>query len=484
MDREQLADRLGRLRRLPCLRRDAPSHAAEESAANERASEARQSLARRDERRRERASTKPERESAEPFAGANVEAATFDQASGIDVAASRPRVSEGLPPDLERFERGASSLLARRTTYERAHRHGARDLAAIAHADARAFSLMTRDPLLADIDLSRALYLDTETSGLAGGVGTYVFLVGLGSFTEDGFEVWQGFLDDPSREASLLEEAAARVSAAPAIVSFFGKSFDRHRLEDRMRCLGIKPPFAGKAHLDLYHPLRRLYRRAFADHRLRTLESALCGVEREDDLPGAFAPAAWFDFIAGRPHRLEGVFRHNRDDVLSLVTLAAHLGAALQRDADPTAAEHELRAARAAETMRALVRAGDARAALRIADEVLAHHELANERVRELRVLRTLIACRVEEPALSAPVLRELCGADEDHHTAGLLLVLARLEERALADPRAALATAHRGAQVSARRHTGRELARFERAFESVRKRAERRLAALARKLA
>src|SRR5262249_35228449 len=61
------------------------------------------------------------------------------------------------------------------------------------------------------------------------------------------------------------------------------------------------------------------------DARLRTLERELCAVEREDDLPGSRAPAAWFDFLHGRPHELEGVFRHNRDDVLSLVALAAHL---------------------------------------------------------------------------------------------------------------------------------------------------------------
>jgi uncharacterized protein len=188
---------------------------------------------------------------------------------------------------------------------------------------------LARDPALAGIDLGRALYLDTETSGLSGGAGTWVFLVGLGSFRDGAFEVWQGFLAEPADERELLAETAERIRSASAIVSFFGKSFDRHRLEDKMRIHGVEPPFAGRPHLDLYHPLRRLYGPALPDGRLKTVERALCGVEREDDLDGSRAPAAWFDFLHGRAGEIEGVFRHNRDDVLSLVTLAAHLARTL-----------------------------------------------------------------------------------------------------------------------------------------------------------
>jgi hypothetical protein len=229
-------------------------------------------------------------------------------------------------------------VLARTTAYASAHAHGGWTLGEAKGADARAFGLLTGDPALAAIDLARALFLDTETSGLSGGAGTWVFLVGLGGFERAArgssrFVVWQGFLAEPAAERDLLLEVARRIRDASAVVSFFGKSFDRHRLEDKMRIHGIEPPFRAKPHLDLYHPLRRLYRPrsggGLEDGRLRTFERALCGVERTDDLPGSFAPAAWFDFLHGRAHNLEGVFRHNLDDVLSLVTLAAHLSRAL-----------------------------------------------------------------------------------------------------------------------------------------------------------
>lgn len=246
------------------------------------------------------------------------------------IATERARAELGLgdPADLTIQSSDRGELLARVRRFAREHRHGDFSLSEVRAARGADFELLTGHAQLAELDLERALYLDTETTGLAGGAGTYVFLVGLGSFEGSEFQLWQGFLRHPAEERALLAECAERIAASAGLVSFFGKSFDRHRLEDRMRVHGLSPPFARVPHLDLYHPLRRLYRGAYADTRLQTLERELCAVARADDMPGSLAPAAWFDYQAGRPHRLEGVFRHNQDDVLSLVTLAAHLGRA------------------------------------------------------------------------------------------------------------------------------------------------------------
>ncbi|MBL8862592.1 MAG: ribonuclease H-like domain-containing protein [Planctomycetes bacterium] len=261
-------------------------------------------------------------------------AALVASAAGDDLASGPPprALDLGRPARLAPTARGA---LARTSTFARDHAHGARSLAEGLAYDPALLAASAKDERLAGLDLSRAVYLDTETSGLSGGAGTYVFLVGLGTFGPLGFEVWQGFLADPGDERALLAETAERIAAASAVVSFFGKSFDRHRLEDKMRMHGVTPPFAALPHLDLYWPLRRLFGGRFENGRLKTLERELCGVVRDDDLPGSFAPAAWFDFLGDRPHRLEGVFRHNLEDVLSLVVLLPHAAQPLPERTKP-----------------------------------------------------------------------------------------------------------------------------------------------------
>jgi len=220
------------------------------------------------------------------------------------------------------------SFASRSTAFASEHEHGSWRLGDVLAAPGAEFAWLTRDAALADIDMQRAVYLDIETTGLSGGAGTIPFLVALGRFEGERFVLWQAFLRHPGEEAAALEEVAARIAASSGVVSFFGKSFDRHRLEDKMRMHGVTGPFGGRPHLDLYHPLVRLYRGAYGNGRLATFERELCGVERGFDLPGSLAPVAWFDFLARRPHRLEGVFRHNALDVLSLVVLAAHLSRA------------------------------------------------------------------------------------------------------------------------------------------------------------
>jgi len=190
---------------------------------------------------------------------------------------------------------------------------------------------LTGDKRLLDLDPEGAVYLDTETTGLAGGTGVYVYMVGLARFVPQGVEVWQGFMRGPEQEAALLEEVRRRIALSSGVVSFFGKSFDRHRLEDKMKLHAIDPPFSERPHLDLYHPLRRLHQGLLGDSKLQTMERHLCGVEREQDLPGSLAPEAWFDYLGGRAHRLHGVFQHNFDDVLSLMTLTEWLARVDQR---------------------------------------------------------------------------------------------------------------------------------------------------------
>ncbi len=236
----------------------------------------------------------------------------------------------GAPERLVPFATDVSIRTDRRDIRET---HGAGRFEQALGVDSASLARLGLDPALEHLDLARAVYLDIETTGLSGGAGSYPFLVALGGFEGDSFCVSQLFLESPAGEPEMLREVARRIAASSGLVSFFGKSFDRHRLEDKMRQHGVAPPFAQLPHLDLYHPCRRLYGRSFGNGRLQTLERHLLGFERENDLSGAFAPAAWFDLLAGRAHLLEAVFHHNLLDVYSLALLAAHVGDA-EREQD------------------------------------------------------------------------------------------------------------------------------------------------------
>jgi hypothetical protein len=166
------------------------------------------------------------------------------------------------------------------------------------------------------------VYLDTETTGLAGGTGTLVFLLGLAWHDGEVLRVQQWLLTAPGAERTWLEHLCAQLPADPHLVSFNGKAFDLPLLASRHRLSRLRDPFAGRPHWDLLHPLRRAFDSRWPDCRLQTAERRLLGIERVDDLPGAFAPQAFTQFLRfGETSMLCEAIRHNRDDVVALARL-------------------------------------------------------------------------------------------------------------------------------------------------------------------
>ena len=181
-----------------------------------------------------------------------------------------------------------------------------------------------RDRNLEGLGLKEACFIDTETTGLAGGAGTYVFLVGLGRFTGDCFRVDQYFLEDFDREAAFVAALDEAFAGCKAVVSFNGRGLDLPCLETRFILCRRRAPLAGRPHLDLLGVARRLWRARLPDCRLSTLERTILGEERTDDIPGRFIPELYFNYLRTRDARLlTGVFEHNRRDVLALVGLTA-----------------------------------------------------------------------------------------------------------------------------------------------------------------
>jgi len=380
----------------------------------------------------------------------------------------------GPPAGLEVLDGAQGPIAARRERVPITTRHGAWRLDEITAIDHTTLPLLTGDGRLADADLTRAVFLDTETTGLGGGAGVYVFMIGLGTFAGDEFHLWQGFLREPGEEPALLAEVAARIRDAELIVSFFGKSFDRHRLEDKMRIAHVPAPFEDRPHLDLYHPLHRITRGSLPDGRLCTLEAELCGLERDDDLPGSFAPVAWFDFLSGRPHNLDGVFRHNKDDVLSLVTLSAYLGRVLdeQRSDGTALAGHA--ATRARGLAWAFESAGDLDNALRWIEHAIARED---DDTRELEAARAELLRRSRNDEQARAAYEAFVDGPEDPLTAPALRELAKLCEHRFRDYAAARAACERGLELATRWHIGVERDRLACDLEARLARVERKAA-------
>jgi uncharacterized protein len=167
----------------------------------------------------------------------------------------------------------------------------------------------------------RNLYLDTETTGLSGGSGTLCFLLGCAWIEDSHVRLEQWLITRFASESELLKGFSRSLNPKKdRLVSYNGKSFDLPLLRTRYRMHALPWDLEATPHLDLLHPVRRLFSRRWPDCRLTTLEKRLLGFHRTDDLPGSEAPDAWFDFIRQqREARLIRIVRHHRDDILSLI---------------------------------------------------------------------------------------------------------------------------------------------------------------------
>lgn len=181
----------------------------------------------------------------------------------------------------------------------------------------------------ASIDPRRALFVDTETTGLMRGPGTHVFMVGIGLFLDDGFCVRQYFMPDYEHEGALLELLGQDLERREGLISFNGRSFDWPLIQMRYGLWGEQPPGpVDDPHLDLLLVSRRLWRRRLDSCSLSSLEGSLLGVRRTGaDVPGYLIPQLYLDYLReGRTRPMAGIFYHNQVDILSLVALAGRIG--------------------------------------------------------------------------------------------------------------------------------------------------------------
>lgn len=181
---------------------------------------------------------------------------------------------------------------------------------------------LSRDAAFEGLDLSSAVFLDLETTGLAGGTGTIPFLVGLAYYRDDRFQVTQFFLNELAEEDRLVRDLAQFIHdmGFKSIVTYNGKAFDMPLVETRFAMHRTPCPLRGLPHLDFLFSARSLWKHKTESCRLFDLAQQIVQAERSEDIPGAEIPLRYFQYIrSGDFALIEPILYHNQEDLLSLL---------------------------------------------------------------------------------------------------------------------------------------------------------------------
>lgn len=245
----------------------------------------------------------------------------------------------GLPPRYKRLAEALGGKLVHRpegsyclvsTVYGWGHYHGQFELRP--GEQRLPVAAFTVDDQPGELDLGQLLFVDTETTGL-GGTGSVAFLVGCGSIVRDGFEVRQYVIPDYTDEAAVLEALLEEFTAERSLVSYNGAAFDLPLLTGRMIVNRAAREILHDRHVDLLHPVRRLFKRRLRDCSLTNLERCILGFERQGDIPGYLIPSVYFDWVSEeRTDDLEAVMEHNRLDIFSLYFILGHIVEVVQNE--------------------------------------------------------------------------------------------------------------------------------------------------------
>ncbi len=185
------------------------------------------------------------------------------------------------------------------------------------------------------------LWLDTETTGLAGGTGTYVFLLGIAYFADGELVLRQHLLHDIGAERAFVETIQAEIEPFRACASYNGKTFDLPLLRTRWVMTLRSEITVDESHLDLLHPARRLWRDRYGSTGLKQLEESLFDEGRINDIPGSLIPDAYFHYLRKRdPAIIAPVLEHNARDIVSLVRIADRVAVAVLAARSGRAPDH------------------------------------------------------------------------------------------------------------------------------------------------
>lgn len=277
-----------------------------------------------------------------------------------------------------------SAFFCLRQEYPFDHTLGDVPLGDALHSGGKEIALSACDDSLLSFDPRTTCFMDTETTGLAGGAGTVAFLVGIGYFEENAFVLEQCFLRDYDDEAAMLEYLGEKMATFKAVVSYNGKSFDLPLMRSRFVQQRLEFPLDNVSHYDLVHAARRVWKKRLNNCALNNIEREVLGLNRQGDVPGYLIPHLWLRYLDSRDARpMESVFYHHEMDILSLVALTGYLAKRLSTDNTATFHHAEDRLA----VVKLYVKNKDYESAIREAQQFLETSRIQDELRRECLAL-------------------------------------------------------------------------------------------------
>lgn len=222
-----------------------------------------------------------------------------------------------------------SYCFVRERQYPIQHKHGKYSFSEFLEVVKAWNSTSVTHPLSAKgYEAEELFFFDTETTGLGGGVGNSIFILGHASFSNNTVKLKQHILPQPGAEIPLYNSFLENINYQ-TMITYNGKAFDWPQVKSRHTLIRENvpklPPFG---HFDLFHAAKRMWKHKLERMKLSVVEKEVLEIERVDDVPGFLAPMIYFDFVERKdPEGMIGVLKHNEQDILSLISLYTHLSA-------------------------------------------------------------------------------------------------------------------------------------------------------------
>ena len=246
----------------------------------------------------------------------------LEQLINLTRTGAKPRPEPRLPEPSPRELIEREALRFSENPYPLNHRYGRTTLATGLDISGHVLACLSKDTAFESLDLSTALFIDLETTGLSGGTGVIPFNVGMGYYREDRFVVAQYFVGELAAEEQMIEELGNffRDKEFQSVVTYNGKAFDIPLLETRFILYRKPYPLKSLPHLDFLFPARSLWKHKHESCRLFHLAHQVLATGRDEDIPSSEIPWRYFQYLqTGDFDLIEPVLYHNQEDILSLL---------------------------------------------------------------------------------------------------------------------------------------------------------------------